>query len=200
MKRLRFFLYNAVFFALSSRAQAATIQDNYGPFDVNFLTGQVVTGSLPGFNPALGTLDAVTLSYSSSAVLLTGNAISSQIRIQDSAGTLLKDITFPTMNGRAQQAENGSFSVPVSDLIDFESSGNIQLTLTPFTACRGSADTPTGCNGFTGIVEGQVTYTYTPVSTTPEPAAFGLCLLGFAGAGVARQVRRNRASLSLRSY
>ncbi len=154
-------------------AKANTIQENYST-SVNFLTGAPVVTSIPGFNPALGTLNGIEFSYSSGAVLLSGNAISSNIKIDDPGGNLIDTILFPTMNGRAQQLESGNFAVPAAYLIDFERAGNVDLTFASFTACRGSANTPSGCNGFSAFVDGQATFNYSPNSPAapvPEPAS-----------------------------
>jgi hypothetical protein len=153
----------------SSATRAATIQESYGLVAVNFLTGNSVNAPIAGFNSGLGTLTSVAITYEASAVLLEGNALSSRISVFDPAGTLLETISFPTMTGRAQQVEMGSFNVLAEDLLDFESSGTVDLELTPFTACRGSASTPSGCNEFTGAVSGQVTYDFTPTARRSRP-------------------------------
>jgi len=171
---LRLYLAAALY-TFSSETRAATIQENYGLVAVNFLTGDSVNAPLTGFNSGLGTLTSVAITYDASAVLLQGNALSSRISLFDPAGILLETVSFPIMTGRAQKVEMGSFSVPVADLLDFESPGTVDLELTPFTACRGSASTPSGCNEFTGAVSGQVTYDFTPAAA-PEPA--NLALLG----------------------
>lgn len=184
--------------AFAGAAQASTIQDSYGQFAVNFLTGNTVTGALPGFNPALGTLSSIGFTYSAGAVLLQGTAMSVKIQIDDSSGTLLKSITFPNMTGRAKQIESGSFTVPVADFAEFESTGKVDLTLIPGTACRGTADTPSRCSGFSGTVGGDVTYTYTPAnpagpstpSSVPEPGTFGLWGAGLIGMGLVRRRKR----------
>jgi len=181
--------------AFCAQVPADTIQDSFGAFSVNFLSGASVTGALPGFNPSLGTLDGIAFSYTSSAVLLEGDANSSNIKIYDSVGTLLTQIVFPMMVGRAEQTKTGNFSVPANDLADFESTGNIDLTLSPSTACRGRADTPSGCQTFTGSIDGQVTYTYTPAtpaspSAAPEPQSLWLLA---AGLGALIFAKRKRA-------
>ena len=140
-------------------------------------------------------MDEVTFTFDAGAVLLQGSAVSSQIRIEDSTGTLLTDITFPQMTGRAQQTETGSFTILLADLADFQSAGNVDLTLVGFTACRGSAPTPTGCNGFTGAVGGQVTYTYTPSNTptsVPEPTTLSLVAGGVTAMSLALRRRKAR--------
>ena len=178
-------------------ARAATVQFNYGIVSVNFLTGNNVNATLHGFDPTLGTLDAVDVSFSASAVLLQGNAISSRIRVYDGT-TLLDTITFPNMVGRAQQAESGAFTVPAANLADFETAGTVDLTLTPFTACRGSAPTPSGCNGFNANVGGTVTYTYTPASipsSVPEPRTTVLFTVGLICAAFFRCCPREFARI-----
>ncbi len=192
-------MITAILALCCNQAHATTIQDDYGIFAVNFLTGSPVNGALPGFNPALGSLTAVDFKYVASAVLLQGTAQSSQITIDDSTGTLLTDITFPMITGRADQVEMGSFAVPAADLADFESTGNVDLTLDGFTACRGSANTPTGCSEFTGAVSGQVSYIYTPaptpttpMSAAPEPNSLLLFACGLLAAALAiRRLRRS---------
>jgi hypothetical protein len=158
----------AVLCVFGHQAYATTLQEKFGVFSVNFLTGNTVTGALPAFNPSLGTLDSVAFTYQSSAVLLQGTAMSTRIAIHDSQGTLLTTINFPLMTGRDQQIQDGTFSAPAADLADFEGIGNVNLTLQGLTACRGPAATPTGCNAFSGAVGGQVSYAYTP-TTVPEP-------------------------------
>jgi hypothetical protein len=180
--------------AFCAPVDATTIQDKYGVFSVNFLTSTPVSGALPGFNPALGALEGVAFTFDASAVLLQGSAVASQIRIEDSSGTLLTDISFPQMTGRAQQIEAGSFTVPLADLADFQSAGNADVTLVGFTVCRGSAPTPTGCNGFTGAVGGQVTYSYTPSYTpTSVPEATTLLLVASGVIAISLVMRRREA-------
>lgn len=164
-------------------AQASTIRDSYGLFEVNFLSGNSVAGALPGFNPTLGTLSSIAFTYDATATLVEGSAISARIGIDDPSATHLATLDFLNMTGRAQQSETGSFSVPAADFSDFESTGNIDLTLSPFTACRGSANTPSGCTGFTAAVGGQVTYTYAPVSA-PEPSTLALLAPSLMGLGL----------------
>jgi expansin (peptidoglycan-binding protein) len=173
-------------FTFSSATQAAMMQENYGLVGVNFLTGNPVNAPVTAFHNGLGTLTSIAISYEASAVLLEGNAISSRISIFDPAGALLDSIAFPNMTGRAQQVEMGSFNVPATDLLDFESAGAVDLNLTPFTACHGSASTPTGCNEFTSAVSGQVTYDFTPVAA-PEPAAPALVATGLIAFGLWRR-------------
>jgi hypothetical protein len=67
VKRYQLFCL-ATLCALCGQAHAATIQQNYGLFAVNFLTGNSAVGALPGFNPALGTLDGVAFTFDASAV------------------------------------------------------------------------------------------------------------------------------------
>src|SRR5215469_8462150 len=123
--------------------RAATVQYNYGPVRVNLLGGPSVNTPLQGFNPALGTLDSINLSYSATAILLEGDALSTRIGIDDGTA-LLATISFPLLIGRVEQTETGTFTVPISDWTDFETAGTVDLTSTPFTACRGSAPAPSG--------------------------------------------------------
>jgi hypothetical protein len=95
-------------------ARAAVIQESYGPVGVNFLTGAAESAAFAGFNSELGALSSVVITYSANAVLLEGNAISSRISVDDSSSTLLEEITFPSITGRAQQVETGNFTVPVA--------------------------------------------------------------------------------------
>lgn len=189
---------------LAGQASPATINDNFGPAGVNFLTGATISAAVPGFNPALGTLTMAAFTYQSSAVLLIGNAISSDIRINDPNGTLVATIVFPNITGRAQQAENGSFNIPSADLNGFLSVGNVDLRLSPFTACRGSAHTPTGCIGFSGVIDGSVVYTYTPVSpaptAAPEPLSLALLGAGFILFGLWRGHALQRRLAGKRQY
>lgn len=178
----------------SCASRAATIQESYGLVGVNFLTGNSVNAPLPGFNSGLGKLTSVAITYDANAVLIEGNALSSRISLFDPAGILLDTISFPTMTGRAQQGEMGSFNVPVADLLDFENPGIVDLELTPFTTCRGSASTPSGCNEFTGAVSGQVTYDFTPAAA-PEPVNLALFGVGLTTLGLWRRLNRRHAKL-----
>jgi hypothetical protein len=178
----------ALLWASSAFAHASTIQYNYGRTVVNFLTGGSVNAALQGFDPALGTLSAIDVTYSASDVLLQGDAQSSNIAIYDD-NTLLARISFPPMVGRDQQLESGGFLVPAADWSGFETAGLTDLTFTPFTACRGTAATPSGCNEFTASVSGAVAYTYTPASSVPEPGSFILIAIGLIVVGIAGRVR-----------
>ncbi len=182
---------SAAFFILSicSPVHAGTVQESFGLTGVYFLSGGTVDSALPGFNSSHGTLTSVAVTYSATAVLLEGNAISSTIKIEDPHGVLLSTITFPNMTGRAEQSESGSFTVPASDFADFLSTGNIDLQLIPFTACRGSAMTPTGCNGFSANVGGTMTYGFNPPAgpTTPEPATLAMLSAGLVVFGLWRR-------------
>ncbi|HKD09514.1 MAG TPA: hypothetical protein VKB79_26650 [Bryobacteraceae bacterium] len=172
----RFICALGLFGASCACADASTIQFSYGPVSVNFLGGGAVTQGFTAFDPALGTLSQVDISFTASAVLMQGNAISSHISIDDNT-TLLDQISFPNMVGRAQKVVSGNFLVPQAVWADFETIGPVDLMFVPFTACRGSAPTPTGCAGFGASISGNITYTYTPTaptSGTPEPATFAL--------------------------
>jgi hypothetical protein len=175
--------------SLSSLARAGTLTESYGLTGVNFLGGGPVNSALPGFNSTLGTLTSITGTYSATAVLLVGNAISSTIKIEDPHGLLLSTITYPNMTGRVQQNESGSFTVSAADFADFLTTGNIDLTLVPATACRGTAMTPTGCSAFTALADGTVTYNFNPPAgpTTPEPASLALLSAGLVVFGVWRR-------------
>lgn len=179
--------------ALCTPARATSIQENYGTFAVNFLTATPVTGTVPGFNPALGTLDTIQFSYSASAVLFQGTALGTTIAITDPSNTTLANILFPEMTGRAQQTESGAFSIPQNDLVNFESASPISLILQPRTACRGSANTPSGCSEFSGSLSGQVTYNYTP-APLPTPEAGPLPLLATGAVILGCGMRRRRGA------
>ncbi|HLH20034.1 MAG TPA: PEP-CTERM sorting domain-containing protein [Bryobacteraceae bacterium] len=179
--------------ALPASVSTAAIQYNYSLAGIDFLTGNHLDLPVQGFSPTLGTLNAIDFSFAASAVLVQGDAISSRIQIFD-GGALLDTITFPTMMGRAEQTESGTFAVPITGWTDFETAGTVHLTATPFTACRGSAPTPSGCNDFTGRLSGAVTYTYAPApSPVPEPDTILLFATGLIG--VAFSIRgRDRAT------
>ena len=187
----------AICCVFAAGAHAATITDNIGLVNVNFLTGANTTLPAPGFDPALGTLTSIDLSYSATATLLQGDALSSRIRIY-LGSDLLSQINFPSMTGRAQQTESGTFTVSAVDLPGFETPGTVDLTLTPFTACRGTAPTPSGCNAFTANLTGAVTYTYNPPAasaTAPEPPSFLLLGAALVGAGMLRRSAKPGATM-----
>lgn len=175
----------ALLWAFPAAASASTIEQDYGNIGVDFLSDASVNTDIPEFDPVLGSLSAIDLSYSASAVLIEGDALSSYIGILDGE-TLLGRIFFPSMVGREEQSESGSFSIPAADWSDFETAETTELTFTPFTACRGSADTPSGCSEFTGILSGAVTYTYTPAPAAPEPKSLVLFFAGLIVIGACR--------------
>ena len=175
--------------SLSIPAQAGTITENYGLTAVDFLSGNPVNSAVLGFNSTLGSLSSIVVTYAAGATLVQGNAISSSIKIEDPAGALLRTIQFGNMTGRAQQSASGTFNVPVADFPDFLNAGKIDLTLVPFTACRGSAMTPTGCSAFTGLVGGTVTYDFNPPAgpATPEPPSLAMLSAGLVAFGLWRR-------------
>jgi hypothetical protein len=182
--------------ALAAAAHASTMTDSFGLVSVNFLSGGNTTLPVQGFDPALGTLSSVDITYASTATLLLGNAISSRIQFY-LGGDLLSQINFPNMTGRAQQSESGTFTVPAVDVAGFEAPGTVDLTLSPFTACRGTAPTPSGCEGFSAKVASQVTYTYTPAvatATAPEPSSFLLLGAALIGVGLLRRSSKPNAT------
>lgn len=198
MRRLLFVLAAFAFISIgASTASATVISYGYGPFNVDFLAGTPVTGAVQGFNTALGTLTGISFNYDASAILFEGNSISAHIAIKDSSGTVLTTIDFPNMTGRDEKVTSGTFSVPLADFADFENTGDVDLTLTPSAACRGSdPNTPSGCQNFTGRVGGTgdfVTYSYTaPTTAVPEPASLALFGTGVVAFGLLRRRNRNR--------
>jgi PEP-CTERM motif len=180
----------ALLWASSASGRAATLDYNYGVFEVNFLTGANVNQAIQGFDPTLGALTAIDISYAASAVLFVGDALSTDIQIYDGANLLAK-INFPNdMVGRDEQTVSGSFSVPAADWTNFETAGTVDLTFSPSTACRAAGD---GCQGFTANVTDNVTYTYTPSdpmpASTPEPGTLALLGAGLTVLGVASAQR-----------
>jgi hypothetical protein len=186
MMRFSSLALGSVLLSATFAAHAATITENFtvsGSASQN-LTGDygLASSAFSEFNPALGTLDSVT-------VTLTGTATGPAFNPFDPGPPDLFDfVTIPELENLelftgSGQSGYGTFkiSMDASDtyhLDDFEGSGT-QTLLLQFTS-------PTSASA-----SGMVTYNYTvapPIAPAPEPS--GLALLGTGLAGVAGMVRR----------
>jgi len=193
MKRFRVFRAVATALCILSRqAAGSTLQEAFDVRGLNFLTANTITTSIRGFNPSLGTLTGVSVTYDSAAVLLQGNAISSRIIVNDPMGNQVGTINFPNMTGRDEQVRMGGFPAPAADISDFENSADISLSFEGTTACRGSAPTLSGCFGFSGEVTGQVNYSYGAMANAPEPRSFELFVGGVILAFLGTRLRAAR--------
>ena len=164
--------------ALAGPAWANTITDSYGPTAFNLANALGSSIAIPRFNPAEGTLTAVSVSYDLGATLLFGVTASGHVAILDSSlhGT---SFIFPSMTGPATPTFAGSFAIPAADLGDFEVSAP-DILVGPHLF--------TNATDIAGSISGTITYTFNPAAAVPEPSTaslFGLAL-GIFGLGLCR--------------
>jgi len=183
-----------------------------GLFSSTSVSPVVLSGSLPAFDPALGTLTGVTLStIGSGSAFLTLDATAAGIHqgplyvsttLLDAGASVLGvsgDSAFGTIRGTAtgpgpvllQDGNSWTSTIDItSGLAGFLSAGSYALEILFHATVSGPGllDEPYVADTFDGsILLDAVTFTYTPV---PEPST-GL-LVGL-GLGLASAVRRARA-------
>lgn len=184
----------------SARAATETFQVAIPTMTTDFTT----TVSLPGFNPALGSLTAVSLSleavgsqsgsvknnasgsetftpFASSLITATGPNSSTNTATLSSSQTFTLASGASTTYGPFTPASNTASNVSTTG---YTSAGNISVTV--------STSTSQGVSGGGGNIvfslmttaggSADVTYTYTPATTgVPEPSSCALAALGGLG-------------------
>ena len=198
--RTRTFLLALFVVLLPRLVHADTISENFstGPFDSQ--DGRV-TLLVAGFDPALGTLTAVTASFSGPFMTeipmgSDGGPFSFEVDLGVNSGDTPLAFFFGILTGEP----NGN--VVVSDMVDengtpMSSSAVLSeatgVNTDPFSFAFIAPQDKISSTGFTG----SVAFTYTPNAPTPPPVAAtpepsSIALLGTGLLGVAGLVRRRR--------
>jgi PEP-CTERM motif-containing protein len=182
-------LISAVIAAVPAAGKAATLTED---FTIDVAAGSsddtdFNTSSFPQFNPALGTLDAIT---------------------ETATGTLNWVITTPApppapdilvvvlglvanSGGFAQFGAGGALNVSLDGTTTNSSELSKVIGTGVFSDVLATSD-PTATGEFTpgSTLQGTITYQYTPV---PEPATWAMMALGFAALGFAGRIRAGRS-------
>jgi len=169
----------------ASHARAAVITETYTfPSPLAGYTRAVGT-SFAEFNPALGSLNSITLNDTVAATFSGGapnspNAAEYQIS--------LNGVLFFMA---ASLVGNGSEDVSISNLTETDPIDLGALTGTRVVSTSvivaNAAGTPTNISSTFGTE--SLTYNYTPTASIPEPGALALLSVGLIGCAVARRSR-----------
>ncbi len=170
--------------AAHAAAETETFTDNGAPTDVNSLS-DVLSSSFSQFNPALGTLNSITISASGTATFTdTGSGLED--------GAYFGGISSPTEPNFGLVDGNGSLLG--TGTFDISASGTESFVLAPFEgASTTSVYFQFDVSGGTLVandVPGTLTYNYTPaVASVPEPVHWSVFAAGLA-TPIALRLRR----------
>jgi len=152
----------------------------------NILFLEITSSSFMDFDPAIGTLTGVTLSFKGTAEFSPSNFIAAAELFF--VGAANKELFLGTGSGLAGSfpiSASGTINTPL-DLSLFEGTGTQALMF--LFGVEGGALSMSGQSG-------TLTYDYTPTTLpVPEPSTWALMTLGFAGLSCAGYRRRTVAT------
>ena len=172
----------------ASHARAAAITETYTfPSPLAGYTRAVGT-SFAEFNPALGTLNSITLNDTAVATFFGGgpgfpNAAQYQISLNGLLFFMSADLLG---NGSADASISNLTETDPTDLGTLTGTGVVSTSVIVANA----AGTPTNISSTFGTE--SLSYNYTPAASIPEPSALALLstgLIGLIGCAVARRRR-----------
>lgn len=198
--------------SFSASALSITSSFNIDPSATDWAAsaGTLKTGYLDRFNPALGTLDSVTYSFTgtlSSLVTVANDSTSTipanvwstvlgNFKLLDASGTFSL-ISLNVTSSTVQSTLGPSSSLPIFNQTATGTTGSLTLSSSFFSFVTGTSpmefkigarddSTSNDDNGNAyaffetlASAQGQVTYNYTPISTSPvpaPPASLALCV------------------------